>query len=152
MTRVLAFGTFDLLHYGHVKMLEKAKELGGADATLIVVISRDSSSEKVKGHPPIFPDEQRLNLIKALKVVDDAVLGYQGDNWKDRLKIIGDLKPDIIVLGYDQPVDTRALQDELFKRGVKVDQIVRLEKYGEASFNSSSKIVQKIKERFDDTD
>ncbi len=151
MTRVVAFGTFDLLHYGHVKMLEMAKELGGADAKLIVVISRDASSEKVKGHPPIFPDEQRLNLIKALKVVDDAVLGYKGDTWKDRLKIITDLKPDIIVLGYDQPVDINALKDELEKRGMTLDKVVRLEKYGEASFNSSSKIVKKIIERFNNS-
>ncbi|NVM52778.1 MAG: FAD synthase [Candidatus Helarchaeota archaeon] len=151
MVKVVAFGTFDLLHYGHVKMLEKAKELGGEDAELIVVISRDSSSEKVKGHPPIFPDDQRLNLIKALKVVNDAVLGYEGDTWKDRLKIIEDLKPNIIVLGYDQPVDINALQDELIKRGLEIEKIVRLEKYGDVSFNSSSKIVKKIFERFNNS-
>ncbi|NVM28657.1 MAG: FAD synthase [Candidatus Helarchaeota archaeon] len=150
MTRVVAFGTFDLLHYGHVKMLEKAKELGGGDAELIVVISRDESALKVKGDPPIFPSEQRLKLIKALKVVDDAVLGYKGDTWKDRIQIIVDLKPNVIALGYDQPVSIDALQDELNKRGMK-SKIVRLKKYGEASFNSSSKIVQKIFERFNDS-
>jgi FAD synthetase len=148
MTRVIAFGTFDLLHFGHVTMLEKAKALGGENAELIVVISRDSSSLKVKGHPPIFPEDQRLNLIKALKVVDDAVLGYEGDIWKERLQIIEDLKPDIIVLGYDQPVDVSALKDELRKRGLKVRKIVRLEKYGDSSFNSSSKILQKIIEKY----
>ncbi len=147
MGRVLAFGTFDLLHYGHVKMLEKAKELGGEKAELIVVVSRDSSAFRVKGHAPIFPEDQRMKLIKSLRVVNDAVLGHEGDNWKDRLKIIGDLKPDIIALGYDQPIEISALQDELIKRGIKV-KIVRLEKYGEASFDSSSKIVKKIMERF----
>jgi FAD synthetase len=148
MARVLAFGTFDLLHYGHVTMLEKAKSLGGENGELIVVISRDSSSLKVKGHPPIFPEDQRLNLIKALKVVNDAVLGYEGDTWKDRLKIIEEINPDIIVLGYDQPVDVNALLDELQKRGLKVKKIVRLEKYGDSSFDSSSKIVRKIMDRF----
>jgi len=147
MPRILAFGTFDLLHYGHVKMLERAKELGGENAELIVVISRDDSVVKVKGHHPIFPSDQRLKLIKSLKVVDDAVLGYKGDTWKDRLRIIQDLNPDIIVLGYDQPINIDALQDELKKRGMDV-KIVRLEKYGDASFNSSSKIVKKIIERF----
>jgi len=148
MTRVVAFGTFDLLHYGHVKMLEKAKELGGDHAELIVVVSRDSSAQKVKGHPPIFPEDQRLKLIKALKVVDDALLGYVGDTWKDRINIILDLKPDIIVLGYDQPVDVNALRDELTKRGFDIQKIVRLEKYGDSSFNSSSKIINKIIEKF----
>ena len=147
MTRVVAFGTFDLLHFGHVTMLEKAKALGGEGAELIVVISRDASSEKVKGHPPIFPEDQRLNLIKSLKVVNEAILGYKGDNWKDRLNIIMDLKPDIIVLGYDQPVDINALNDELQKRGLEIQQIKRLEKYGDSSFNSSSKIIKKIIEK-----
>ncbi len=151
MTTVVAFGTFDLLHYGHVKMLEKAKELGGKGAKLTVVISRDSSSEKVKGHPPIFPDKQRLNLIKSLKVVDDAVLGYEGATWKNRLKIIEDLNPNIIALGYDQPIEINALRDELLKRGIKVDKIVRLEKFGDASFDSSSEIVKKIIERFNNS-
>lgn len=148
MARVLAFGTFDLLHFGHVTMLEKAKALGGENGELIVVVSRDSSSLKVKGHPPIFPEDQRLNLIKSLKVVNDAVLGYEGDTWKERLKIIEELDPDIIVLGYDQPVDVNALLDELRKRGLKVKKIVRLEKYGDSSFDSSSKIVRKIMDRF----
>ncbi len=150
MPRVLAFGTFDLLHYGHVKMLEQAKKLGNGDAELIVVISRDASALKVKGHSPIFPEEQRLMLIESLKVVDKALLGYPGDTWKDRLQIILDLKPDIIALGYDQPVETDALSDELEKRGLNV-KIVRLEKYGDASFNSSSKIFQKIIERFNNS-
>ena len=151
MTRVVAFGTFDLLHYGHVKMLEEAKALGGGDAELLVVISRDSSALKVKGHPSIFPHDQRLLLIKSLKVVDDAVLGYKGDTWKDRLQIIEDLKPDIIALGYDQPIHIESLQDEMLKRGIKAE-IVRLKKYGEASFNSSSKIVNKIIERFNNSE
>jgi FAD synthetase len=148
MVRVVAFGTFDLLHYGHVRMLEKAKELGGEGAELIVVISRDTSAQKVKGHPPIFPEDQRLKLLKSLKVVNDAVLGYESDDWKDRLKIIEDLKPNIIVLGYDQPIDVNALQDELIKRGVKVEKVVRLEKYGESSFNSSSSIIDQIIQKF----
>lgn len=148
MTRVVAFGTFDLLHYGHVKMLEQAKELGGENAELVVVISRDSSAEKVKGHPSIFPEDQRLKLVRALKIVDDAHLGYKGDTWKDRIDIILDLKPDIIALGYDQPVDINALRDELQKRGLDVKQIIRLEKYGDSSFNSSSKIVSMIIEKF----
>ena len=151
MTRVVAFGTFDLLHYGHVKMLEEAKALGGKDAELVVVISRDSSALKVKGHPSIFPHDQRLKLIKSLKVVDDAVLGYKGETWKDRLQIIEDLKPDIIALGYDQPIHIESLQDEMEKRGIKAE-IIRLKKYGEASFNSSSKIVKKIIERFNNSE
>lgn len=143
MTRVLAFGTFDILHYGHVKLLENAKKLGGKNSELIVVISRDTSSLKDKGELPIFPEDQRLKLIESLKVVDKAVLGCKGE---DRLRVIEHLKPNIIVLGYDQPVEIIELQEELLKRGIDV-KIVRLLKYGDASFNSSSKIKRKIIER-----
>jgi len=140
MMRVIVFGTFDLLHYGHVKMLEKAKELGGQKAELIVVIARDESVFKIKGYYPIFPSDQRLKLIQSLKMVDKAVLGYKGE---DHLKVIEDLTPNIVVLGYDQPFSVTELHDTLFKREVDV-KVVRLEKYGDSPYNSSSKIVKMI--------
>ena len=67
--KVMATGTFDILHPGHVLFLEKAKELGGEDAVLAVVIARDSTVEKRK-RIPIIPQEQRLEMIKSLKPVD----------------------------------------------------------------------------------
>jgi len=140
MQVIIAFGTFDLLHYGHIKMLEKAKELGGKKAELIVVVARDESVLKTKGHYPIFPSDQRLKLIQSLKMVDKAILGYKGE---DYLKVIEDLNPNIIVLGYDQPFGVMELHDTLLKREVDA-KVVRLEKYGDRLYNSSSKIVQKI--------
>ncbi|MFX1453016.1 MAG: adenylyltransferase/cytidyltransferase family protein [Promethearchaeota archaeon] len=143
-TKVMAFGTFDILHYGHVKLLEQARSLGGNDVELIVVIARDSTVIKEKGHHPIFPEDERLALIKSLKVVDAVHLGSEGP---DHLKIIEKCKPDIIALGYDQKIDSEYLKKELQKRGLKDIKIFRLKKYGTPGINSSSKILEKLEER-----
>ena len=79
--KVMATGTFDILHPGHVLFLEKAKELGGEDAVLAVVIAKDSTVEKRK-RIPIIPEDQRVQMVKSLKPVDEAYLGYEGDMFK----------------------------------------------------------------------
>ena len=96
---VLASGVFDLLHLGHVKFLEDAKKAGGDDAQLVVIVARDSTVEKTKGRKPIMSEDQRLALVESLKVVDKAVLGYEN---LDIGEVIGEIKPDVIALGYDQ--------------------------------------------------
>ncbi|MBS7288053.1 MAG: FAD synthase, partial [Candidatus Freyarchaeota archaeon] len=132
MKKVMVFGTFDILHTGHLKFLEEAKRLGGEGAKLIVVIARDSTVHKVRGRPPIFSEEDRRRLIEGLKPVDEAILGYEGE---DMLKIIEEEKPNIIVLGYDQRKDTEQFVEELRSRGIDAE-VHRLPKYGE--LNSSS--------------
>ncbi len=143
-TKIVVFGTFDILHYGHLKFLEEAKKQANEDeAELIVIVSRDSSTKEFKGKPPIFSETHRKVLIEALKTVDKALLGHEGN----KIKIIEEIKPDIIVLGYDQWPDIKWLESELKKRNLHV-KIVRLEKYGNEILNSSSKIIQKIFEKY----
>ena len=76
-TVVLASGVFDLLHLGHVKFLEEAKKTGGKNAELIVIVARDSTVDETKGRKPIMSEAQRRALVESLKVVDEAVLGYE---------------------------------------------------------------------------
>src|SRR5512137_523974 len=95
---VLASGVFDLLHLGHVRFLEEAKQAGGKNAKLIVIIARDSTVEKIKGKKPIMSEDQRCTLVESLKVVDKAVLGFEDF---DIGEVINKIKPDIIALGYD---------------------------------------------------
>ncbi|MHA1785532.1 MAG: adenylyltransferase/cytidyltransferase family protein [Candidatus Helarchaeota archaeon] len=140
-SRVMVFGTFDLLHYGHVRLLNNSKKLGGKNSELIVVIARDSSVLKIKKTPPIYNEEQRMILISELKAVDKAILGHEGP---DKLKIIEEYHPNIIVLGYDQKIDVDELKEELTKRGMPDIKILRLEKFGDPDYNSSSKIRKKI--------
>lgn len=137
---VLASGVFDLLHLGHVRFLEDAKNAGGANAKLIVIIAKDSTVEKMKGRKPIMSEDERLALVKSLKVVDDAVLGYEG---LDIGEVVERIKPDIIALGWDQAEMESSVKDYLGKHKVQVS-IVRIGKFGENSLDSSTKIKQKI--------
>ncbi len=143
--RVMAFGTFDLVHIGHIKFLEEARKLGGDNSELLVVISRDATAKKIKKQPPIFNEEERKTVIQALKPVDKAILGYKGE---DMLRIVEENKPDIIVLGYDQriePEEFQKLKQELKQRGIK-SKVIRIPKYS-TELNSSTIIVKKILER-----
>ena len=75
----MASGTFDILHPGHGLYLKKAKELGGEYAKLYVVVARDSTV-KARKRIPIIGENQRLELIKMLKPVDEACLGNDNGN------------------------------------------------------------------------
>ena len=142
-TRVMVFGTFDLLHYGHVRLLNNSKKIGGRDAELTVVVARDSSVTNIKKNPPIFNEEQRRILISELKAVDRAILGHEGP---DKLKIIEEYQPHFIVLGYDQRIEIEDLKKKLKERGMPDVQILRLEKFGDPDYNSSTKIKEKIRQ------
>jgi FAD synthetase len=137
---VLASGVFDLLHLGHVRFLEEAKRAGGKDAKLIVIIARDSTVEKTKGRKPIMSEDQRRALVESLKVVDEAALGYEN---LDIGEVIGQIKPDVIALGYDQAAMEREVKDYVAKHKLPV-QIVKTGKFAENALDSSSKIKQKI--------
>jgi FAD synthetase len=137
---VLASGVFDLLHLGHVRFLEEAKRAGGEDAKLIVVIARDSTVEKMKGRKPIMSEDQRRALVESLKVVDQAVLGYED---LDIGEVIGKIEPDVIVLGYDQAEMEAEVKDYVAEHKLPV-QVVKTGKYAENALDSSSKIKQKI--------
>ncbi len=141
MVRVMASGVFDILHPGHVLFLQEAKKLGDE---LVVVVARDSTAEKFK-HKPIMNEEIRRFMVEALKPVDKAVLGHEDDMYKT----VEEIKPDIIVLGYDQKFSEKEIEEECKKRGLKV-KVVRLKKYGDSDLNGTRKIIYKIVERTDD--
>jgi FAD synthetase len=137
---VLATGVFDLLHLGHVRFLEDAKKAGGADAVLVVVVARDSTAEKLKGKKPIMNEEQRRALVESLKVVDRAVLGYEG---LDIGEVISEIEPDVIALGWDQADMEQKVTAYLKEHSLPIF-VVRVRKFGENSLDSSSKIKQQI--------
>jgi FAD synthetase len=141
---VLASGVFDLLHLGHVKFLEEAKKAGGKNSELIVIIARDSTVQQTKGRKPIMPENQRRALVESLKVVDEAVLGFENFDIGD---VIERIKPDVIALGYDQADMEKQVLDyvKAHKLDVKVVRVGKLEK---DELDSSSKIRQKIIENF----
>jgi FAD synthetase len=136
MVKVMATGTFDILHLGHIYYLKEAKKLGDK---LVVVVATDTTVKRLK-HEPVNPAEIRLKLIKELKIVDEAYIGHEDDIYE----IVEEIKPDIIALGFDQIHDKIKIEKELKKRKNKV-KIVRLEKYnGGSDLEGTRKIISKI--------
>ena len=141
---VLASGVFDLLHLGHVRFLEEAKKTGGKNAELVVIIARDSTVEKTKGRKPIISENQRRALVESLKVVDEAVLGYENFHLGEVIKHV---KPDVIALGYDQVDVEKATKKYVNDHKLHI-KVVRIGKFEEDALDSSSKILKKIVENF----
>ena len=110
MRKVLVTGSFELLHPGHVSLFKQAKELGDF---LVVVIARDATIRKERGREPIMGEKQRLEMVSCLKVVDEARLGNEGYKYK----VLGEERPQVVLLGYDQVVDEEALAEECAKVG-----------------------------------
>jgi FAD synthetase len=137
---VLASGTFDLLHYGHVKYLEEAKRIGGKNAKLIVVVARDSTVEKRKDRKPVMSQDQRRSLVESLKVVDEAILGCRDF---DMLKVLEKTKPDVVAVGHDQGGIEREVRRAVAERGAAI-QVVRIGRFGKDELNSSSRIKRRI--------
>ena len=141
---VLASGTFDLLHLGHIRYLEEAKKVGGRNVELVVIVARDSTVEKRKGFKPVMSENQRRALVEALKVVDEAVLGYEDF---DIEKVIEKIKPDVIAVGHDQDGVEKTVRG--YVRGKRLNiEVVKISKFGEDELNSSSQIKRKIVEHF----
>jgi FAD synthetase len=137
---VLASGTFDLLHLGHVRFLEEAKKAGGKNAKLVVIVARDSTVEAQKGKTPVMPADQRRALVESLKVVDEAILGQEGISIE---KVIENIKPEIIAVGHDQYGTEKQVMKAIKEEGLKI-QVVKIGKFGKQELDSSSKIVRKI--------
>ena|SRR3989344_2368784 len=113
MKTVLVTGTFDFLHRGHLYLLQEAQKLGDR---LVVLIARDSTVKKIKGRFPIHHEKERRELVASIRMVDQAILGDR----KDPYRVIEQVKPDIICLGYDQQhTFALALRDALKIRGMK---------------------------------
>lgn len=141
MVRVLATGTFDILHPGHILFLSRARELGDE---LYVIVARESM---IRHKPkPVIPDEQRLKMVSELKVVDQAVLGSENNMFEP----VMDIKPDIIALGYDQTFDVLKLEKELHERDINA-RIVRISESKTCILCSTGKIIKKIIERYGNT-
>jgi len=132
--RVVATGTFDILHPGHLYYLEESKKMGDE---LWVIVARDAN---VKHKPcPIIPEEHRLQMVAALKPVDHAILGDKTDMFRP----IKEIQPDVITIGFNQHFDETTLHLQLTERGM-TPEIVRIGKYADEDLCSSRFVVQRI--------
>ena len=94
MKRVLTYGTFDLLHFGHIEILRRAKALGDY---LIVALSTDEFNE-VKGKEAYHNYETRKKMLEAIRYVD---LVIPEENWEQKVSDIQTYKADVVVMGSD---------------------------------------------------
>jgi FAD synthetase len=106
---------------------------------LVVVVARDSTVEGLKRHP-IVSERTRREMVEALEVVDGAFLGYESD----RYRIVEELRPDVIALGYDQKDQEKDLEEYLHDRGIVVE-VVRVDKRS-GDVEGTSEILKRIKE------
>ncbi len=138
MKRVVATGTFDILHTGHLYYLEESRRLGDE---LYVIVARDVN---VRHKPrPVIPEEQRMKMVAALKPVDHAVLG----DLTDMFRPIREIQPSVITIGFNQHFDEEQLKAELKARNITCD-VVRIGKYPGNTYCSTSLIIQKVLERY----
>lgn len=132
--RIVATGTFDILHPGHLYYLEESKKLGDE---LFVIVARDSN---VKHKPrPVIPEEHRLAMVAALKPVDHAILGDKTDMFRP----IEEIRPDIITIGFNQMFNEAKLEEQLRARNIS-SKVVRISKYADSDLCSSRLVVQRI--------
>jgi len=107
---------------------------------LTVIVARDNNVRKAKGSAPVNDEKARLALVRALKCVDEAVLGHPTDIYKS----VERFRPDVLALGYDQAPPARVLRRELNKRGIAVE-IRRMKPYAKHK-HKSSHIKARVKE------
>jgi FAD synthetase len=140
--KILVAGTFDIVHAGHIYLINEAAKLGN----VYVVVATDKNRELFSGERPIVPQEQRLEIIKNLKNVHDARLG-RNDN--DTLKTVEEIDPDIILLGPDQKYSIDTLKRGLKEKGLNHIEVKRLNiYYDKYDLHSSSLIKRKIIENY----
>ncbi len=135
---VLAGGVFDILHPGHVFFLSKARELGDI---LIVIVARDSTVRNRK-RIPIVASKQRVELVKALKPVDLALIGRS----ENIFNILEEIQPDIVALGPNQYHVEKEIEMEGERRGMKL-KAVRIKEFKACELSSTRAILQRIIDR-----
>ena len=131
----MVFGTFDMVHEGHVDFFRQARSLAPRPY-LIVSIARDAIATRIKGAKPRRSEKERHALLSRNTLVDEVVLG-QEDGY---IEHIAEAKPDIIALGYDQMgkfVDR--LERDLTNAGVRA-KVVRLQAFQPEKYKTSKLI------------
>lgn len=106
---VIAQGTFDILHPGHLHYLREAAAMG--DVLHVIIARRENVTHKKR---PVLPDRQRRDMVAALDPVDSALLGDKEDIFVP----IERIDPDVIVLGHDQHHDEAGIESALAERGI----------------------------------
>ena len=128
MKRVITYGTFDLLHYGHINLLKRAKEQGDY---LIVAISTDEFNSDEKGKKCYFSYEQRKMMVESIRYVDQVIpeTGWEqkradvhkydidvfviGDDWKGKFDFLAEEGVEVVYLSRTPEISTTQIKHDL---------------------------------------
>ena len=132
MRKIVATGTFDILHPGHLFYLEESRKLGDE---LWVIVARERNV--VHKPRPIVPEEQRLKMISGLRCVDHAILG----DLEDLFRPIADIDPEVVTLGFNQKFSEEKLIAQMRERGIQAE-VVRIGPFSGWAFSSSSRLIE----------
>ena len=131
MKKVITYGTFDLLHYGHINILKRARELGDY---LVVAISSDEFN-KLKNKKAYFSYEERKLMVEAIRYVDEVIpentweqkiedikehnidVFVMGDDWEGKFDFLKDYC-EVVYLPRTEGVSTTQIKDELKRQGI----------------------------------
>lgn len=102
---MITFGTFDVLHLGHLRLLERARSMGDH---LLVGVSSDRLNRQKKGRAPVFPESERLQLVAALRCVDAVFLE---ESLERKREYVTHHRADVLVMGDDWAGKFDALSD-----------------------------------------
>ena len=134
--RVVATGTFDIIHPGHIYYLEESGKLGNE---LHVIVARDAN---VRHKPrPVIGEAQRLRVVRALRMVDSARLGHETDMFRP----VEEIDPAVITLGFNQHFSEEELATALEERGIRA-RVVRIGEYSGDPCSSTRRIIERILE------
>jgi len=93
--RIITFGSFDILHYGHIRLLRRAREMGDE---LIVGVSSDELNRSKKGRTPVYSEFERMEILRSLRFVDDVFLE---ESLEKKREYLLEHKADMLVMGND---------------------------------------------------
>ncbi|UCG02363.1 MAG: FAD synthase [Candidatus Heimdallarchaeota archaeon] len=119
---VLTGGVFDIVHLGHLKTLKEAKNYGDI---LFVIVASDETVEANKGRKPLNSQVNRVELLSHIDIVDFVKKGASDP--QKFLDIVFEVKPDVIILGYDQTLSEDKLSKSLTDLGLQNTEIIKLE-------------------------
>lgn len=139
MKTVMLFGTFDIVHQGHLDFFQQARKHGNY---VIAVVARDVRAEEIKKKKLVHNEKERKKFLEAIRYLDKVVLGDK----KDVYAMVKKMKPNTIVLGYDQYQFTEQLKEKIQEFGLKT-KVVRAKAYKQENFKTShirAKLEEKI--------
>ncbi|WP_243679586.1 FAD synthase [Vulcanisaeta souniana] len=108
------------------------------------MIARDSTVKRIKGRDIVIPEDQRLEVVRNIVYVHKARLGYEDDMFR----VVEEERPNIILLGPNQPFNEDSLREELRKRGLGNMEVIRFNDYVDCPLCSTTKILKAISNKF----